>query len=239
MLAEINGFKYTITNQNDLIQRVLMNKQQWNSEVVTLLEALINSRLLTHFVNVGAHIGTVCIPTSRLVEKVTAIEAYPPTFDELQKNIKLNGITNIECHNIAIGNTDDTVYFMNDTLDRVKNNTGGMHVFTEADITANRRSAHMSDKRVSCTMRRFDDVPIGEFDILLVDIEGMEHEFLQGAKQSILKYKPVIIIEIWDDAKRKQESMNTTQKQMVDLILGMGYTFFTTCGGDDFVFMPV
>ena len=77
MTAEVNGFKYNITNHNDLIQRYLVQKQQWNGEVVTLLEALINSRLLTHFVNVGAHIGTVCIPTARLVDKVTAIEAYP------------------------------------------------------------------------------------------------------------------------------------------------------------------
>ena len=239
MISEVNGFKYKITNQNDLIQRYLIQKQQWNSEAVTLLEALINSRLLTHFVNVGAHIGTVCIPTSRLVEKVTAIEAYPPTFDQLQENIKLNGITNIECHNIAIGKSNDTVYFMNDTVDRVKNNMGGMHVFTEEDIATNRRSSNISDKRVSAKMTRFDDLNIGEFDIMLVDIEGMDYDFLQGARTSILKNKPVIIIEIWDDAKRKSENMDTTQKQIVDYISAMGYKFFTTCGGDDFVFLPL
>jgi FkbM family methyltransferase len=239
MTAEVNGFKYNITNHNDLIQRYLVQKQQWNGEVVTLLEALINSRLLTHFVNVGAHIGTVCIPTARLVDKVTAIEAYPPTFHELQENIKLNGITNIDCHNIAVGNSEDTVYFMNDALDRVKNNMGGMHVFTEADIAANRRSSNTSDKRVSCKMTRFDDLAIGEFDIMLVDIEGMEYDFLQGARASLLKNKPVLIIEIWDDEKRKSENMDTTRKQMIDYITAMGYTLFTTCGGDDFVFFPV
>lgn len=171
--------------------------------------------------------------------KSRLLRPIPPTFHELQENIKLNGITNIDCHNIAVGNSEDTVYFMNDALDRVKNNMGGMHVFTEADIAANRRSSNTSDKRVSCKMTRFDDLAIGEFDIMLVDIEGMEYDFLQGARASLLKNKPVLIIEIWDDEKRKSENMDTTRKQMIDYITAMGYTLFTTCGGDDFVFFPV
>jgi FkbM family methyltransferase len=239
MFVEVNDCKYIITNEKDLIQRVLLSKQQWNSEDVSLLEALINSRLLTHFVNVGAHIGTVCIPISKCAERVTAIEAYPDTFKQLQDNIALNTITNIKCHNLAIGSREDTVYFMNDDIDRVKNNMGGMHVFTEADILSNTRSARISDKRISCKMVRFDDLNIDEFDILLVDIEGMEHEFLQGARTSLLKYKPIIIIEIWDDMKRASENMNTTQKEMIDHILSLGYKLFTKCGGDDFVFLPL
>lgn len=239
MSVEVNGFKYNVTNPNDCIQSWLVHRRQWNNECVTMLEAFINSRLLTHFVNVGAHIGTVCIPTSRLVEKVTAIEAYPPTFHQLQENIKLNGITNIECHNIAVGNSDDTVYFTNDELDRIKTNSGSMQVFTEAHLAANIRQAKFSDKRISCKMTRFDDLNIGAFDILLADIEGMEEDFLKGARTSILKHKPILIIEIWNDKTRAVEKMDTTQKQIIDLVIDMGYKVFTVCGEDDFVFVPV
>lgn len=238
-MVEVNGFKYKVTNSNDCIQTWLVNRRQWNNECVTMLEAFINSRLLTHFVNVGAHIGTVCIPTSRLVEKVTAIEAYPPTFHQLQENIKLNGITNIDCINIAVGNSDDTVYFTNDELDRIQYNSGSMQVFTEADIAAKVRQAEYSDKRVSSKMTRFDDLNIGAFDILLADIEGMEEEFLKGARTSILTFKPILIIEIWNDKTRATEKMNTKQQDIIDLVISMGYKVFTVCGEDDFVFVPV
>lgn len=237
-VVTINRTKYTITNPSDLIQRALVNKVQWNSQIVDLIETLINSQLLNHFVNVGAHIGTVCMPVSNYVEKVTAIEAYPPTYKQLVDNIALNSITNITCHNVAIGAKEDTVYFMSEAHERVQNNTGGMHVFTESDLRENRRSANLCDKKVSCHMKRFDDMKIDPFDIMLVDIEGMEYDFLQGARESILRCKPVLIIEIWDDAKRKAENMPTKQDEIVKYILAMNYKLFTNIG-DDFVFFPL
>jgi FkbM family methyltransferase len=238
MSVEVNGCKYSITNPNDMIQSVLLKKYQWNAEVVNLIEALINSRLCNHFVNIGSHIGTVCIPISKCVEKVTAIEAYPPTFTQLVNNIRMNGITNITCHNVAVGDSEDIVYFMSDESERIKNNTGGMHVFKDVDIQNNIRSANICDKKYNCKMVRFDDMNVDEFDIILIDIEGMEFEFLQGAVKKIAKNKPIIIIEIWDDEKRKSENMNTTQKEIVTQILNLNYKLFTNIG-DDFVFLPV
>jgi len=234
----IHRTKYSITNPADLIQRTLVNKMQWNSQIVDLIETLVNSQLLNHFVNVGAHIGTVCMPVSNYVEKVTAIEAYPPTYKQLVDNVALNGITNITCHNVAIGAKDDTVYFMSEEHERVQNNTGGMHVFTETDILESRRSAKLCDKKISCQMKRFDDMNIEPFDIILVDIEGMEYDFLQGARESLLRCKPVIIIEIWGDSKRQSENMSTTQDEIIKYILALNYKLFTNIG-DDFVFFPL
>jgi hypothetical protein len=41
---------------------------------------------------------------------------------------------------------------------------------------------------------------------MLVDIEGLEYEFLLGAEQSIKRCKPIIIVEIWNNNKRKSEN---------------------------------
>jgi hypothetical protein len=70
---------------------------------------------------------------------------------------------------------------------------------------------------------------------MLVDIEGSEYDFLLGAKQKILKNNPIIIIEIWDDNKRKRENMKETKQDVIDLILSMDYQL-VGCNGEDFLF---
>ena len=52
--------------------------------------------------DVGAHIGSVTIPAARKVKHVYAIE--PLYTEELQENIRLNGLTNVTILPIAIGN---------------------------------------------------------------------------------------------------------------------------------------
>jgi len=84
-------------------------------------------------------------------------------------------------------------------------------------------------------MNKLDHLEIDDFDILLVDIEGLEYEFLLGAKEKIIKNKPIIIIEIWDDFKRKTENMATTQKDIVDFIISLNYNLINKIG-DDFIF---
>jgi hypothetical protein len=51
---------------------------------------------------IGAHIGTLAIPVSKIVQNVIAIEANPRTFEYLQFNIGLNGLTNIKAFNLCI-----------------------------------------------------------------------------------------------------------------------------------------
>ena len=77
--VEINEVKYIIKNENDLIQKSLLNNQQWNNNILLTIGQLIKQFNLKHFLNIGCHIGTVSLPVSKYIEKVTAIEAYPLT----------------------------------------------------------------------------------------------------------------------------------------------------------------
>ena len=231
----VNNVQYMIKNKDDLIQKTLLHGQQWNDHIISILKDLITQRKLTHFVNVGAHIGTVSIPVSKVVSKVTAVEPYPPSFEHLNANIQLNEITNIRTFNCAFGNSTEPVYFMNPNLPRVKYNSGGMHVFTSHDISNKIRSSELSDGSISSNIMKMDDTDIDEFDIMLVDIEGCEYDFLLGAKKKLLQYKPIIIIEIWNDTKRRNENMNTSQQSVLDLLSSFGYNCRSIQNSDDFL----
>ena len=235
----VNGVKYMISNENDIIQNVLIKGLQWNNEMFNMIASYIKERSLTHFLNVGAHIGSLALPISRLVKKVSAIEAYPPTYKHLCDNIKLNNITNVNTINIALGDKEDTIYFLNDQTDRLKNNSGGMHVLTDHDISKNMRSSYLSDKQIMQKMNTLDNSTedIDNFDIMLVDIEGFEEKFLIGARNQIVKNKPIIIIEIWNNLKRNYENMDTTQEEIINTILAMDYKLVGNVE-DDFIFEP-
>ena len=118
---------------------------------------------------------------------------------------------------------------------RLKNNSGGMHIFTQSDIDNNIRSAILTDKKLKNKMMKLDNLEIDDFDIMLVDIEGCEYNFLLGAKQKIMKNKPIIIIEIWDDKKRKLENMKESREDVINLILSMNYNLVGS-NGEDFLF---
>jgi len=234
---KINEIKYIIKNENDLIQKSLINNIQWNNNILFIIGQLIKKFNLKHFLNIGCHIGTVALPISKYIEKVTAIEAYPLTFEHLEEHIKINNIKNIQVFNLAIGDANKKIYFLDDKNIRIKNNTGGMHVITEEDISNKRLSSNIHSKKYSNKMKKLDDLNISNFDVLLADVEGKEYELLKGGKNKIKKYKPIIIVEIWNNNKRNLESMQTTSDEIINYVVNLGYKLIKQLG-DNYVFLP-
>ncbi len=235
--VKINEIKYIIKNENDLIQKSLVNNIQWNNNILFIIGQLIKKFNLKHFLNIGCHIGTVALPISKYIEKVTAIEAYPLTFEHLEEHIKINNLKNIEVFNLAIGDENKKIYFLDNENIRIKNNTGGMHVITDDDISNKRLSSNIHSKKYSNEMKKLDDLNISNFDILLADVEGKEYEVLKGGKNKIIKYKPIIIVEIWNNNKRNLESMQTTNDEIINYVINLGYKLIKQIG-DNYIFLP-
>ena len=89
-MVTVNNIEYIIKNKNDLIQSTLLKGNQWNNNIVLLIGHLVKKYNLKHFVNIGSHIGTVALPISKYIERVTAIEAFPPTYKHFLEHTKLN-----------------------------------------------------------------------------------------------------------------------------------------------------
>ena len=168
---------------------------------------------------------------------MTAIEAYPPTYKHLNENLKLNNIKNIETLNYTIGDKDQKIYFLDESNIRIKNNTGGMHVITNEDIKNNRLSSKIYSRKLNNYMKKLYDIDIDKFDLLLADVEGKEYEMLLGGEKKILEYKPIIIVEIWGNKKRKLENMSTSSEKIIDHIIKLKYKLFNKFG-DNYIFLP-
>ena len=146
-------------------------------------------------------------------------------------------MSNVDIYNVALGDKHESVFFMDDNDDRLKNNSGGMHVFTSNDILTGERSASIAKlENLGIISIPLDTMNLDKINLMLVDIEGMEDKFLIGAKQTLQKDLPDLVIEIWNDDKRKKENIIITREQIIDKILSFGYNKVEKIDDEDFLF---
>lgn len=227
---------FVVKDFSDLIQRHIATKGLWEPELIKLLK-YISTQITKnigkcHLVNVGAHIGSVCVPSAKHFSRITAFEPVKSNFDHLNLHKNLNSVNHMITHNLALSDSicDSKIVFN-------PHNTGGCHVVSDYEVANSIRHAqnHIKDtvQCVSMDSIEFED----SIEILLVDIEGHEERFIKGAEQTIKTYKPVIIIELWTDEKRQHENMKTTQYEMIQKITSFGYNIVKQSGIDTFIFL--
>ena len=74
---------------------------------VRFLTNLINRQSTVVFV--GAHIGVYVVPIAKIAERVYGYESDPRNYRYLEYNLRLNSCNNVQCFNLAVGDTARTV----------------------------------------------------------------------------------------------------------------------------------
>jgi len=165
---------------------------------------------------VGAHIGTLAIPLARMCSAVVAIEANPETFELLQLNIQLNGLTNCRTIHKAASSRFESIEFL---VNRV--NSGGSK---RSPIVKVPEFFFDNPQTVSVEAAPLDELLPGEFfDIIAMDIEGSEYFALQGM-QRILGGAKVLQIEFLPNHLR-----NVAGVSVVDFVSQLAPHFSTLC----------
>lgn len=152
--------------------------------------------------DIGANIGNHALFFSDYFKVVHCFEPAKRTFSVLKVNASL--AENIVCHNVGLSSIS-----RNATLTNPHLNVGGASVVDGED----------GEK---ITLVRLDDIDLATNDIRLIkiDVEGHEYEALSGAKETILRHKPIILFE-----QLPQEIYKMTSRT-VDLLKSFGYVKF-------------
>ena len=193
-----------IINSNDLaIGRGIESAGYWALHDIELLKnickVILESKPTVVFYDVGANIGTHSVPLAKEFGdqiQVRAFEAQRQIYYMLCGNIAINGLYNVHCHHVAVGDQNTTMdiqlpdYFVN-------NNFGGLEL----------RPPQFSDNQnmVKRSTESVDVVKLDNFeetvDIIKLDVEGMEHLVVQGAAKLIQRGLPVCLVEIFKTDK--------------------------------------
>lgn len=158
--------------------------------------------------DIGANVGLWSKDLCHQFERVIAFEPVVEFRDCLIKNV-ISG--NLEVRACALGDQDTQINMI-----VTAENTGHSHVDTASIGTG------------TIPMYRLDSLNLPKIDYIKIDCEGYENTILRGAKDTILKYKPIIVVE----HKKHQDVGHTDTVQALDTLLSWGARVLTTVKND-------
>ncbi len=131
--------------------------------------------------DIGANIGNHSLYFSRYFSTVQAFEPHPRVYDLLAFNAQV--VPNIDVFNFGLGDSPSLV-----ELNENWANMGSAsikYIWTE------------SSNKVTAKVALVDDVcaEIDEIALMKIDVEGFEPHVLRGARKTIRKHQPLILIE--------------------------------------------
>lgn len=156
--------------------------------------------------DVGAHIGTHAVFFAQRVGadgRVFAFEPQRQSFHLLCGNTALNNLMNLKCLNLAIGARAGTI---------------------EVPIVEPTREFNFGSVSLDTglagepvAMTTIDALGLAKCDFIKIDVEGLEGEVLDGARQTIAKYRPALFLE----ANRPHQS-----PALIRQVMELGYNAF-------------
>jgi len=179
---------------NDWIQGQIFRNGMYEAESVLKLEELMPQG--GTFFDIGANIGIYSLNLFRKAENVFAFEATQKTYNILEKTISENSIKNIHLALNAVDakdNEDVLIYSRGDI--HGLGNIGANSMYS-GDSVANVVKSVTLDKFVRSNS-------ISRIDIIKIDIEGNELRALQGARECIERFRPIIFCEINPELSKK------------------------------------
>ena len=135
--------------------------------------------------DIGGFIGDSVIVLNELgPRRIYTFEGEPRNYALLQRTMELNKMDNVVAENVAVGDKEGELC---------------LNVMDSA-TTCVKVSSHSYTETISVPMITIDDyVKDKDIDVALikVDIEGAEPLFLEGAKRTIAKFRPIILLSIY------------------------------------------
>lgn len=149
-------------------------------------------------IQAGGHCGLYAYQYSKLFEKVFTFE--PEDLNHFCLTENLTGLKNIQINKCALGNEKSSI-----SLNINRKNCGNHSVNTNelGDIP----------------LLPIDSFKIENVDLIHLDLEGFELYALQGAKKTIKRNKPVIVLE----TNSFCENYNYTIEELEEYLSSIGY----------------
>lgn len=185
LVPNVNGFNMFVRSSDIGISQELLMSKVHEPIATTMLPMLVQSG--DTVLEIGGNIGYYTLLLSQLVgEKgaVITVEPNPESFTLLKLNLRLNRVTNVELHQLAIGNKDGcanlyTSYSSN--LCTLKPSIEGENI---SSIEVRTTTIDAFVKKLAKPVQ-----------VIRMDIEGLEKEALEGAEFTLEHYKPRLFIE--------------------------------------------
>ena len=199
-----------IVVQNDLIGNFIGTYGFWELHLFEIYSKFITPESI--IIDAGANIGFHTIQFAKLGKLVYAFEPQSLIFNILSSNIMLNELSpKIKQYRLGLSDKKLRLYMESEEQHIQSNN---MHNLGGRGVTKK-----ITGTTEQIDLIKFDDEfkNIDKVDFIKMDIQGSELYALKGMENLILRDKPWMLLENYD---------NDNDKEALNYILSLGYTLY-------------
>ena len=196
------------TYQSDFLRKT---GKAYDWQEVDLLNGIIKGIDNPVFFDVGSNLGAFTFGLAKVIkENNGSIHSFEPqriVYNCLVGSVALNGHDHIHAHRAAIGNSQGLIEAPQFNYAEIC--SFGSIEFGEKQKERLHQARQENSKKEYVEIFPLDYFAnkIDKLDLLKIDVEGMEESVLEGAKQIIAKYKPILFVEFFKSDKVKLRKM--------------------------------
>jgi FkbM family methyltransferase len=222
----LNRFDYRMVSENEGygVGFVLLETSTYEPREGVVAMQLLNFRR-QHFgdgvvaVDCGANIGVHSVEWARGMTgwgSLIAIEAQERIFYALAGNIAINNCFNAQALHAAVGAQEGTLripvpnYLAPASFGSLELRPSDQTEFIGQQID------YSEPKLATVRMITIDSLNLPRLDLIKIDVERMEIEVLEGAKQTLQRFLPIIIVE----------GLKAPQHEIAAVLASYGYEWF-------------
>jgi len=169
------------------------------------------------FIDIGSNVGFYSLAASHHFKKVYSFEPFPCTYKKLLINIKINNLKNIKAFNIALSNKKSESNLYINPL-----NNGGASLNSFSNKLKNENHDYQWNKIIVPTETLDKIINLNsdlKVDLIKLDVEGHEASVFKGARKIILKYRPLIYVEVMKNKEKLLKLQDLIPKNYITFSL--------------------
>ena len=153
-----------------------------------------------NIMDIGSNIGITAVPMARRVSagKLFCFEPIPQHIKTLKKITKRYQLSNITIFETALGETNGELTMVMPVVRQVKYQGYSQVVEKESD--------RIKGDLYTVPVIRLDELHVlhefPKINAIKIDVENFEYRVLKGAENLLMRDKPIIFCELWDNEKR-------------------------------------
>ncbi len=218
-------------DDKDLIARVILETGTWDQD--TWLAMAQHLAPGATFVDIGAHDGYCSLKAAKIVGpsgRVIAVEPNPEMLTILRKNIEASQANDILVVPVACADKQGTL-----TLFAASQSNTGSTSLSQANATQYGQGGKSYQVPVRTLDAILREAAVSRVDVVKIDVEGAEQLVLNGAIETLKRFRPTVLIEL-DDLLLAP--MGSSTSAITEFLSAQGYL----CGGQfdtaNFLFHP-
>lgn len=159
-----------------------------------LMRELLATREAAVALDIGANVGHHTTYLASFCAAVHAFEPYADVATSLREKIERNALTHVHLHPVGVGDADAVLAFF--APQGANNGTGS---FVASHETRNNRPA--GRLQVVHGDSYLERLALPAIDLIKIDVEGFELATLRGLRQTMRRYRPIVVLELSDAAR--------------------------------------